>query len=460
MSRRVLVVDDEESILRSLRGVLEDEGFEVIVAATGEQALEAVEKEDPDLMLLDVWLPGIDGLETLEKTRRRFPDLPVVMMSGHGTIETAVKATRLGALDFVEKPLNLDKVLLCVDNALRASRLEEENRYWREEVARRYEMVGAGVAMGALREQIRVIAPTRASVLITGENGTGKELVARAIHRASKRKAGPFVEVNCAAIPEELIESELFGHEKGAFTGAAGRRKGKFDLAHGGTLFLDEVGDMSLNTQAKILRVLQEMRFERVGGQRTHDVDVRVLAATNKDLEAEIRAGRFREDLYFRLNVIPCHLPALRERREDIPELVEHFIRRCCAEEKRECVGIETEALAVLQSHPWSGNVRELKNVAERMTILCRGDTIRREDVVAAVDQTAGTSSPAHLWKAVQAYGAGLREARRQFERHFILDQLGKTDWNVAAAALSMRLDKSGLYKKMKELGIEPPGSG
>jgi two-component system, NtrC family, nitrogen regulation response regulator NtrX len=454
MSRRILVIDDEESILRSLEGALQDEGYEVAVAPSGEKALELVESEDPDLALLDIWLPGLDGIRILEILRGRYPALPVIMMSGHGTIETAVKATRLGAYDFIEKPLNLDKLLLALENAWKASRLVEENRFWRDQVDRRYSMVGSSPAMAELREQIRIVAPTRASVLITGENGTGKELVARAIHGASKRREGPFVEVNCAAIPEDLIESELFGHEKGAFTGAAARRRGKFDLADGGTLFLDEIGDMSLKTQAKILRVLQEMRFERVGGSRSRQVDVRVIAATNKELESEIREGRFREDLYFRLNVIPFVVPPLRERREDIRALVEHFLRLFCAEEKREPVGLVPSVMELLECYDWPGNVRELKNTTERMVILCRADELSVCDVPPGI-RAAAARQREDSGPAAEEEGLGLKEARRGFERRYILQSLQANAWNVPQTADKLGVDKSSLYKKMKELEIE-----
>jgi len=450
MSRRILVVDDEESILSSLAGILGDEGYEVGTSPSGEAALAALDGEDPDLVLLDVWLPGVDGVEVLGAIKARQPELPVIMMSGHGTIETAVKCAKIGAYDFFEKPLNLDKVLLGIENALKTSRLAQENRYLRDQAGRAYTMVGDSAPLRELREQIRIVAATRASVLITGDNGTGKELVARAVHAGSKRSEGPFVEVNCAAIPEDLIESELFGHEKGAFTGAAARRRGKFDLADDGTLFLDEIGDMSLKTQAKILRVLQEMRFERVGGSRTHEVDVRVIAATNKDLEAEIRGGRFREDLYFRLNVVPFHVPPLRDRREDIPALVNHFIRLFCLEEKREPVAIDGAAMAALQEYPWPGNVRELKNIAERMVILCRGETITLQDVPPTLRAAAPAAAQDHQ-------GLGLRDARRAFERQFILGHLEDSDWNVPQAAERIGLDKSSLYKKLKELEIDVP---
>ncbi|MHB8766037.1 MAG: sigma-54 interaction domain-containing protein, partial [Deferrisomatales bacterium] len=351
-----------------------------------------------------------------------------------------------------ENPLNLDKLLHGIDNAQRASRLAQENRYLRDSAGQRSAMVGTSPAMAELQEQIRIVAPTRASVLITGENGTGKELVARAVHAGSKRADGPFVEVNCAAIPDDLIESELFGHEKGAFTGAVARRRGKFDLADGGTLFLDEIGDISLKTQAKILRVLQEMRFERVGGGRTHQVDVRIIAATNKDLEAEIRRGWFREDLYFRLKVVPFHVPPLRERASDVPALVQHFIRLFCAEEKREPVAVAPEVLSALQAYPWPGNVRELKNVAERMVILCRGPRLTLDDLPAAA--RAGAAS------AEVAASGGLRDARRAFERQFLLRHLEGSGWNVPTTAERVGLDKSSLYKKLKELGIEAPTGG
>jgi len=453
MSRRVLIIDDEQSILNALAGILGDEGWEVALAESGEQGLEAIEAQDPDLVLLDVWLPGIDGIETLGRVKARYPDLPVVLMSGHGTIETAVRATKLGAFDFIEKPLNLDKVLLVLDNALKSSRLAQENRYWRERVGRPQNMVGNSAAMGELLEQIRIVAPTRASVLITGENGTGKELVARALHAGSKRAAGPFVEVNCAAIPEELIESELFGHEKGAFTGAAARRKGKFDLANEGTLFLDEIADMSLKTQAKILRVLQEMRYERVGGSRTHEVDVRVIAATNKDLEVEIQEGRFREDLFFRLNVVPFVVPPLRERQSDIALLVEHFIAQYCAEENRAPLTVDPAVFAVLQAYPWPGNVRELKNVTERMVILCRGERLTVADVPQMIRNAPPLAATAPASESSE--DPDFKEARRAFERSFILHHLQRTGGNVPQTADAIGLDKSSLYKKIKELEIE-----
>ncbi len=454
MSSRILIVDDEQAILRSLANILEDEDYEVVTALSGEEGLEKAEAEDPDLIMLDVWLPGIDGIATLGLLKEKFPALPVLMMSGHGTIETAVKATKLGAFDFIEKPLNLDKVLLEVEQALSTSKLLQENLFLRDLAVSSTEMVGDSRTMKELREQIAIVGPTRATVLITGENGTGKELVAKAVHGSSKRNDAPFVEVNCAAIPENLIESELFGHEKGAFTGATNRRRGKFDLADGGTLFLDEIGDMSLPTQAKILRVLQEMRFERVGGSRTYDVDVRIIAATNKDLEREIKEGKFREDLFFRLNVIPIHVEPLRNRREDIPLLVRHFVKLSGAEHRRDSLAVDTDVIRLLQNYEWPGNIRELGNVVERMVILCTADTINTDQVPAMIKGV-----PAKPAVYDQLADGPIKEARRNFEKRFITNSLEKNEWNVTQTASSIGMDRSALYKKMKELEIEAPAS-
>ena len=332
MNETILVVDDEVSICQSLKAILEDEGYQVLVAGSGEEAIKIVAEEMPQLVLLDIWLPGIDGLETLKAIHTAHPNVLIIMMSGHGTIETAVRATKLGAFDFIEKPLSLDKVIILVNNALNVVRLEEENILLKQKVSHQYELTGTSPVITELKEMIGIVAPTNAWILIMGENGTGKELVARSIHHLSRRSHKPIVEVNCAAIPEELIESELFGHEKGAFTGATEKKRGKFDLAHEGTIFLDEVADMSLKAQAKILRILQEKKFERVGGNKVIDMDVRVLAATNKDLEKEMEAGRFRQDLYYRLHVIPLHVPPLRDRKEDIPFLAERFLSGLCRE--------------------------------------------------------------------------------------------------------------------------------
>src|SRR5437773_12113403 len=381
MKPTILVVDDEPGVRSSLSGVLRDEGYSVEAVASGEACLERVTRGPVDLILLDVWLPGMDGLATLARLRERQVDAQIVLISGHGNIESAVRAIKMGAFDFVEKPLSLDKTVLVIRNALHQRHLEAENRALRARVDRHQTMVGESYAMRQLREQVAMAAPTNGRVLIYGENGTGKELVARTIHALSRRPAGAFVEVNCAAIPEELIESELFGHVRGAFTGAVADRRGKFETADGGTLFLDEIGDMSLKTQAKVLRVLQEQTLEAVGGTTRIKVDVRVLAATNKDLQAEIRAGRFREDLYFRLTVVPIFVPPLRERQEDIPILADHFMAEFAREYGRRVKTFDPGARAALQQYPWLGNVRELRNVIERLMIMVVGDSISAGDL-------------------------------------------------------------------------------
>src|SRR6058998_3003943 len=381
MKPTILIVDDEPGVRSALSGVLRDEGYTVESVSTGEACLERVTRGAVDLIVLDVWLPGMDGLATLSRLRERQVDAQVVLISGHGNIESAVRAIKMGAFDFVEKPLSLEKTVLVVRNALRQRRLEAENRALRARVDRHHTMVGDSYVMRQLREQVAMAAPTNGRVLIYGENGTGKELVARTIHTSSKRRSGPFVEVNCAAIPEELIESELFGHVRGAFTGAVADRRGKFELAHGGTIFLDEIGDMTLKTQAKVLRVLQEQVMEPVGGSTRIRVDARVLAATNKDLPSEIRSGRFREDLYFRLNVIPIFVPPLRDRQEDIPLLADHFMADFAREYGRRLKSFESGARSVLQQYPWPGNVRELRNVIERLMIMVPGDRISPSDL-------------------------------------------------------------------------------
>src|SRR5918996_3909567 len=372
----ILIVDDEPGVRSALTGVLQDEGYDVEAAESGEAALERLARQSYDVVVLDIWLPGMDGLATLTRMRERQIETQVVIVSGHGNIESAVRAIKMGAFDFVEKPLSLEKTVLVVRNALRQRSLEAENRALRAKVDAQHTMVGESYAMVKLREQVAMAAPTNGRVLIFGENGTGKELVARNIHAMSRRRSGPFVEVNCAAIPEELIESELFGHVRGAFTGAVADRRGKFEAAHGGTIFLDEIGDMSLKTQAKVLRVLQEQTMEAVGGTARIKVDARVLAATNKDLQAEIRGGNFREDLYFRLNVIPIFVPPLRDRAEDIPLLAEHFLAEFAREYGRRLKNFDTAAVALLQRYSWPGNVRELRNVIERLMIMVPGDSI------------------------------------------------------------------------------------
>jgi two-component system nitrogen regulation response regulator NtrX len=449
MAKQILVVDDEERIRQSLNGILKDEGYEVVESKDGAQALKQLESDPPDLVLLDIWMPGMDGMEVLERMKGQVPNLPVIMISGHGNIELAVKAVKLGAYDFIEKPLSLEKVLLAVNNALVFSKLEQENRVLRQEVERKYEIVGNSTEVQKLKEQIKIVAPTNGWVLINGENGTGKELIARAIHRLSLRAEKSFVEVNCAAIPEELIESELFGHEKGSFTGALTKKRGKFDLAHEGTLFLDEIADMSLKTQAKILRILQEQKFERVGGTEMIYVDVRVIAATNRDLMEEIQKGKFREDLFYRLNVIPLTAPPLRERRGDIPLLVEYFIEAFCLENNKEKKKISPEAMELLTGYAWPGNVRELKNLVERMVIMTRGPVIEEKDVPDPVRE----HPKAPLEFSFFDFDL-LRDARREFEKRFIMKKLSENDENISKTAERIGIERSNLHRKIKSYEI------
>ena len=450
MAKQILVVDDEERIRQSLNGVLKDEGYEVMEVKDGAQALKQIEVEPPDLILLDIWMPGMDGMETLERIKKQIPNLPVIMISGHANIELAVKATKLGAYDFIEKPLSLEKVLLAVNNALVFSRLEQENRALRQEIEKKYEMVGTSAGIQQLKEQMKIVAPTNGWVLISGENGTGKELVARGIHRLSLRADKPFVEVNCAAIPEELIESELFGHEKGSFTGALTKRRGKFDQANEGTIFLDEIADMSLKTQAKILRILQEQKFERVGGTELIFVDVRGVAASNRGLQDEIQKGRFREDLYYRLNVIPLVVPPLRERKGDIPILVEHFIAEFCLENHKEGKKISPEAMNFLVSYAWPGNVRELKNVVERMVIMTPGAVIEAKNVPDPVRQQSKSQAESYFLD----YHL-LKDARREFEKLFIIKKLQENEENISKTAEVIGIERSNLHRKIKSYGID-----
>jgi two-component system, NtrC family, nitrogen regulation response regulator NtrX len=448
----ILVVDDEPGVRSALAGVLRDEGYQVDSVETGEACLDRVTRAAYEVILLDVWLPGADGLATLAQLRERQVDAQVVMISGHGNIESAVRAIKLGAFDFIEKPLSLEKTMLVVRNALRQRRLEAENRALRARVDRGLQMVGESYAMRQLREQVAMAAPTNGRVLIYGDNGTGKELVARTIHALSRRRAGPFVEVNCAAIPEELIESELFGHVKGSFTGAVSDRRGKFETADGGTIFLDEIGDMSLKTQAKVLRVLQEQVVEPVGGTSGVKVDVRVLAATNKELPVEIRAGRFREDLYFRLNVIPIFVPPLHDRREDIPLLAEHFMAGFAREYGRRMKALDVSAVVALQEYPWPGNVRELRNVIERLVIMVHGDTISARDLGFLEGPFAPDPEPAVAGS--EGDPPTLQAARSRFEREFILKALAAQNGNISRAAEILGVERSNLYRKMRALGV------
>ena len=456
----ILIVDDEKNIRTALTGVLQDEGYRVAEADSGEAALKVLRQVPPDLVILDIWMAGMDGLATLAEIKRLHPEVAVLMISGHGTIETAVRATKLGAYDFIEKPLSLEKTTLAVRHALDAQQLYRENVALRQRLEQRYELVGESEVIQKLREQIAAAAPSNGRVLIRGESGTGKELIARAIHRQSHRVAKPFVEVNCAAIPEDLIESELFGHEKGAFTGATMRRRGKFEMADGGTLFLDEVGDMSLKTQAKVLRVLEEQTFERVGGTESLRVDVRIIAASNKDLEGEIRAGRFREDLYYRLNVIPFDVSPLRQRREDIPLLAAYLLKQFCREYGKREKTLSPGALSILREHSWPGNVRELRNVIERLVIMVSEDRIEAEGVGTALGPRPSGPEPAPEARApetVPEADLSLREARERFERDYILQRLRENGWNVTRTAEKLGIERSNLHRKLRALEIEAP---
>jgi len=462
MRESILIVDDEAGVRASLAGILGDEGYLVQGVDGGEACLQALEGRRYDLLLLDVWLPGMDGLEALARVRTLDPEMPVIVISGHGSIETAVKAVRMGAQDFVEKPLSLEKTLLVVRNALRQRRLESENRSLKQQVEQRHVMVGESPAMRELRAVITQAAPSNGRVLIFGENGTGKELVARAIHARSLRAAGPFVEVNCAAIPEDLIESELFGHTKGAFTGALTAKKGRFELGDGGTLFLDEIGDMTLKTQAKVLRVLQEQKVEPVGGTGSVAVDVRVIAATNKNLEDEIRRGAFREDLFFRLNVIPFHVPPLRERRQDIPLLARHFMATLSAEYGRRPKEISRETLDLLSALPWPGNVRELRNIIERLVIMTPGERIEAAHLPPSlVGAAAVPGDGARAGEAVPLPDfPSLSEAREDFERRYIWKKYQECGGNMSRTADALQVERSNLYRKMKAYGLIPARRG
>jgi two-component system nitrogen regulation response regulator NtrX len=448
MPATILIVDDEIGIRQSLGALLRDEGYEIEAVASGEECLEQIGRRNFDLILLDVWLKKMDGLQTLERIQQLEGAPMAVMISGHGNIETAVRATKLGAFDFIEKPLSLEKIVLVVRNALEYVRLESENRRLRAELEEKHQILGNSVPMKALRQQIALTAPTNGRVLIYGESGTGKELVARALHASSLREAMPFVEVNCAAIPEELIESEMFGHRKGSFTGASEDKIGKFLKADGGTLFLDEVGDMSLKTQSKVLRVLEEQRVEPLGSHTPVTVDVRVVAATNKKLEEEIARNVFREDLFYRLNVIPFYVPALRDRTEDIPILAAHFLKAFCEEYGKKQKEFSAPSMDVLLSYPWPGNVRELKNLVERLVIVCPSPRIEPHHLPPEVFRGA-SKSPQKPYESLQ-------EARSAYEREFVLRKLEENRWNMTKAAQALGLERSHLYRKMRTLGIAP----
>jgi two-component system nitrogen regulation response regulator NtrX len=453
----ILIVDDEESVRNSLAGVMKDEGYDVVSAVSGKEGLDLLHEVQPALALLDIAMPAMDGIETLRRFKEVRPDMPVIMVTGHGTIETAVKTTKMGAYDFIVKPPELQHLTLVVKHGLEESRLREENESLRLSVDRRHELVGESEKIKALKEQIALAGPTNGWVLIHGESGTGKELVARSIHRASRRSSGPFIAVNCAAIPQELIESELFGHERGSFTGATGMKRGKFELAHAGTIFLDEIADMSVATQAKVLRVLEGQEFQRVGGTKTLKADVRIVAASNRNLPDEIRKGAFREDLYYRLNVIPLMVPPLRERTDDVPRLIRHFMQEFSSEYGQKTKTIDDDALGLFVRHQWPGNVRELRNIIERLIIMVPGLALRVQDVLPTI------SSPPqeHPAPALSAEGraghhhATLRDARAAFEREFISRKLRENEGNVSRTADAIGVERSNLHRKIKALGIE-----
>jgi two-component system nitrogen regulation response regulator NtrX len=444
----ILIVDDEPSILRSLSGILMDEGFETMTATNGYEALQCMESQTPDLVLLDIWMPGIDGIDTLKEIKSQNPNVQVIMITGHGTIETAVNATKIGAYDFIEKPLNIDRVIVAINNALNFRRLEEENRFLRKKTIEKYAITGNSQATTELKKQISITAPTDAWVLITGENGTGKELVARTIHQLSARCDRPLVDVNCAALNDQSLESELLGHEKGAFAGAVSKKYGKFELAHNGTIFFDEIGDMGLKTQATILRILEEKQFQRLGGSRTIPIDVRVIAATNKDLKTAIKKGLFREDLYYRINVVPIEVPPLRKRKQDIAELIKVFLSKIAEDTRTAAKEMAPEAVEMLKQYSWPGNVRELKNLVERLDIMA-GPTIGVSDIPPPYNGAA--EKPSSGPEAMFGYQS-LKEATEAFEQAFIINKLEANDFNISKTAKITGIDKSRIKKIQQKL--------
>ena len=456
MKPRILVVDDEAEIRRSVRMILEYEGYDVMEASSGPEGVALAERESPDLVFLDVKMPGMDGLEALQRIKAANDAVPVVIISGHGTVSTAVEATKAGAMDFIEKPLSSERVLVTIRNALDRTRLADENRSLKRAVEARHQMIGESPALRQVWDAIKRAAPTNATVLLLGESGVGKELVARSIHRNSLRSRERFVQVNCAAIPEELIESELFGHEKGSFTGATEKQIGKFEQADRGTIFLDEVGDMSPKTQAKVLRVLQEGEVERLGSARTIKVDVRVIAATNKDLEQEIEKGTFREDLYFRLSVIPIRVPPLRDRREDIPALVRHFADLFSRDNNRRPQRFTQAALDYLQKARWKGNVRELKNTIERLIIMTPGEVVDADDLREVVRLESKPAAPDNE----KERPGTLREFKESAERAFLVGKLRESNWNISKTAEVIGTPRSNLYKKLEQYGISQETDG
>ncbi|MDO9287579.1 MAG: sigma-54 dependent transcriptional regulator [Thermodesulfovibrionales bacterium] len=443
----VLIVDDEEGIRESLSGILEDEGYDILTAKSGEEAIKMLGESSPDLVFLDIWLTGMDGIQTLKEIKAIKPDVPVIMISGHGNIELAVKAAKMGAYDFLEKPLSLEKVVLVAKRALEKRTLEMENIVLKENLIKKWKLVGESQKIKEVKEQVEMAARSNSRVLIFGESGTGKEVVARLLHEKSTRNEKPFIEVNCAAIPQELIESEMFGHEKGSFTGAFEKKNGKFELADKGTLYLDEIGDMSLQTQAKVLRVIETQEFQRVGGNKNITVDVRIIAATNKDLREEVKKGNFREDLYFRLNVIPLFIPPLRERKEDIPLLVEYFLEALGAEYGKHAKKIIPETLESLKSYDWPGNVRELKNVIERLVIMTPSNTITSKNLFMPGENETLTY---FTYKT-------LKDARDAFEKDYIIKKLGENNWNISKTAEILDIERSNLHRKIKTYDIKMP---
>ena len=454
MAETLLIVDDEPAILTTLSNVLKDEGYDVITAEDGESAIKCIKDHLPSLILLDIWMPGLDGLDTLQRIKDSFPGVIVIMMSGHGSIETAVRSTKLGAYDYIEKPLSLDKIILIVKHALHEQKLEAENLSFRQSIEWRFALIGESLPMQTLKALIQTAGASNSRILILGENGTGKELVARAVHFQSPRRHRAFVEINCAAIPDPLIESELFGYDRGAFTGADTGKPGLFEEADGATLFLDEIADMSLATQAKVLRVLQEQRFHRVGGTRPIEVDVRIITASNKNLQDEIKKGRFREDLYYRLNVIPLKISPLRDRTEDIPLLAEHFFKGLSQEQGLQPKEITPEAMQVLLQYHWPGNIRELRNLIERLMILVKHNRISPDDLGLIIEGNILLSNNSTLHPFNQPT---LREARSSFEREFIARKLMERHWNISKTAEELKIERTYLYRKIKQLGIEAP---
>jgi len=457
MKTTIMIVDDDLDVRQSIMDVFGDEGYEVFGAAGGQEALKIVNQENIDLIFLDIWMPDLDGMQVLQQLKAVHPKIPVVMISGHGTIETAVQSTKLGAFDFIEKPVSLEKLVITAKNALTIYRLQLENLLLKERFQHEAQMIGQSPAMQELQQQIAIVGPTNGWVLITGENGTGKELVARAIHRLSRRKDKPFIDVNCAAIPENLIESELLGHEKGAFTGAINRKKGKFEQANEGTILLDEIGDMSLNTQAKILRVLQEQSFSRLGGSRAIAIDVRVIAATNKNLETEIASGNFREDLYYRLNVIPMHIPPLRERQDDIPLLAAQFMSHYAREKGEPNKQLIPEIMPILQQYNWPGNVRELKNLMERLAIMSRQNEISPRDLpqyIKGKGSGVTIASAGDDYPINQFYTDHLSDAVSKFEKCYLVKKLNEFEGNISRTATQIGITRRNLHRKIKALSI------